>query len=1239
MEGSSPIPLYLFQVLEHEYSALHGEELTTWDWKFKAGHIKDAAKLVAELGLVPPGSSPQKDQASDGETKSRTASSVTVDPDRLARSKLIAYLRGKLEQNKELTKRLREAPDAAEVAEALNTFLKDPDLFKEERFSHYWLNTSTRDLRDVRQSLSEEEREHFHRLLLEDAFPDCLEKIHRIRLNEIYQRIHAKKQTALCLSGGGIRSGTFALGVLQGLARHDLLGKFHYLSTVSGGGYIGSWLSAWIHRHRLGLKGVTRELANHAPPTKIDPDPTPIRYLRNYSSFLTPKVGLLSADSWTLVGIYLRNLLLNWIVLIPLLLGLLTLPRLIVSATIAPIKQNQPLFNLPILFGGEYGVYPRRIFLAAGFLLIVWALAYIMFNRPTVREELRQSSRFWRSHATQRSFQWFCLLPLSAAAFCLTTYWAWSSQNQRLPKEWYWFLGFGLSATFFAWLISSSVIGRFRILNLEFIYLLVTGGVGGVLLWLLTYFFDPFRDAGVLDWKAVADWSLRTWAAQIYACLATPAFVLIVLLGATIYVGLSSVSPRIDDEDREWWARLGAWVLIVILGWTVFTALVIFGPLALWSAPKLLGSLGTVSGILAAIAGRSAKTPANNKGPTIEGSAKSSLTSLIIAKGLPLLAAIFLGFLVIVLSMATTEISKFLAFRWPEFVSRYTTYPSLSVDHFVDFIYSMPDKESWMRNNLAHLSVLHLTSLKFVVGLGAALFLIGLGISFLINLNLFSLHAGYRNRLIRAFLGASRPNHERKPNPFTGFDPADNMSMHELRPGLFREDDFPQAVALANVLLNFKDPEVAKDYPDGAAIAQYLTERDLLSNLQTITNPDAFSLKLLAALRKDLNVVLRDRSLAEKFKQLAELVNNSERKPGYVYLNRGILEKAFNPLIENWTLNEDYRLLPVINTTLNLVGGDNLAWQQRKAEPFSFSPLYSGCFRLGYRDSRFYGGRDTGGISIGTAAAISGAAASSNMGYYTTSPVLSLVLTFFNVRLGWWLGNPGTAGRDTFELRAPKSSVTPVVDEALGLTDDKNKYVYLTDGGHFDNLGLYEMVLRRCHVIVLSDAVADSQFRFGDLGNAIRKIRIDLGIPIEFTALPIFPPDSGQTAKGMYWAVARIRYSCIDEGAKDGLLLYIKPTVYGREPRDVLEYRRSHPAFPHQSTADQFFDEPQFESYRVLGSHMMDQMCGSGNDALTLNQAISNAVAKLINDQNGAPADPELKSWWDEWSCSCEKTS
>jgi hypothetical protein len=408
---------------------------------------------------------------------------------------------------------------------------------------------------------------------------------------------------------------------------------------------------------------------------------------------------------------------------------------------------------------------------------------------------------------------------------------------------------------------------------------------------------------------------------------------------------------------------------------------------------------------------------------------------------------------------------------------------------------------------------------------------------------------------------------------------------------------------------------------------------------------------MVAALRKDLNAALQDEALSSQsfVKDLPDtqvqtnaVAADQQRSAWpaeelrytatHILANRRVLEAAYPNLIRPRRGSDDYKLMPLINTTLNLVGGDNLAWQQRKAEPFSVTPLHSGCFRLGYRDSRIYGGSDTGGISIGTAASISGAAASSNMGYYTTSPVLSLVLTFFNVRLGWWLGNPGAAGNDTFTLRAPKGSVAPVLEEALGMTDDRNAYVYLTDGGHFENLGIFEMVLRRCHIIVVSDAAADPDYRFSDLGNAIRKVRIDLGVPIEFTALPIFSgsPDGG--SKGSYWAIARIRYSCIDgPNVRDGLLLYIKPAVYGVEPQDVLEYKRSHPTFPHQSTADQFFDEPQFESYRILSSYIMDQIAGEQTGAIDLYELIARAVGQLspTNGDNG-PRDSGL-SWTTEW--------
>ena len=175
--------------------------------------------------------------------------------------------------------------------------------------------------------------------------------------------------------------------------------------------------------------------------------------------------------------------------------------------------------------------------------------------------------------------------------------------------------------------------------------------------------------------------------------------------------------------------------------------------------------------------------------------------------------------------------------------------------------------------------------------------------------------------------------------------------------------------------------------------------------------------------------------------------------------------------------------------------------------------------------SRYYGGPR--GVSLGTAITISGAAASPNMGYHS-SPLVTFLMTFFNARLGWWLGNPGRAGDNTFYLSSPRFTVRPVVAEAFGLTDSTSPYVYLSDGGHFDNLGLYEMVLRRCHFIVVSDAGCDATCGLNDLGGAIRKIRADEGqqhlprLPaIAVTAYAAARDREQALAAGYDWHVAK----------------------------------------------------------------------------------------------------------------------
>jgi hypothetical protein len=310
------------------------------------------------------------------------------------------------------------------------------------------------------------------------------------------------------------------------------------------------------------------------------------------------------------------------------------------------------------------------------------------------------------------------------------------------------------------------------------------------------------------------------------------------------------------------------------------------------------------------------------------------------------------------------------------------------------------------------------------------------------------------------------------------------------------------------------------------------------------------------------------------------------------------------------------RPLPVVNMALNLVGGENLAWQERKAESFTASPLHCGSAKLGYRPSETYGGK--GGMSLGTAVAISGAAANPNMGYNSSSAV-TFVMALFNARLGAWLGNPGPAGASTFRHSGP-GATSPywLLREAFGGTDDRRWYVNLSDGGHFDNLGLYEMVRRRCGFVLVCDAGQDLACRFDDLGSAIRKIRIDLGISITFPGdgIRILPKNVNERApRGAYCATGQINYADVDADAPPGTLIYVKPAICGVEPYDVYNYARASADFPHETTADQWFSESQFEAYRILGKTAMLAITATATaqsiDLDALSTAIRTYLTKL----------------------------
>jgi hypothetical protein len=282
-------------------------------------------------------------------------------------------------------------------------------------------------------------------------------------------------------------------------------------------------------------------------------------------------------------------------------------------------------------------------------------------------------------------------------------------------------------------------------------------------------------------------------------------------------------------------------------------------------------------------------------------------------------------------------------------------------------------------------------------------------------------------------------------------------------------------------------------------------------------------------------------------------------------------------------LRRDFRgPFPIFNCTLNLGGSSDLTVHSRHSASFSLTPLRCGSDRpaVGYAPTFSVdpnGPSFAGGVKLGQAVAISGAAASPNMGY-NTSPLVALLLTMFNVRLGWWFPNPGRSGWSSKGLRF---SLYYLTRELLGLADEKRLFLNVSDGGHFENLGVYELVRRRCKVIIACDGECDEQLQFGGLGNLIRICATDFGAVIELDVRPIGQQRDDHSLS--HCAVGRIRYS----NGTVGFLIYLKASITGDEDIGVTQYRSAHPTFPHETTANQFFSEDQFESYRKLGHHIV----------------------------------------------------
>jgi hypothetical protein len=285
---------------------------------------------------------------------------------------------------------------------------------------------------------------------------------------------------------------------------------------------------------------------------------------------------------------------------------------------------------------------------------------------------------------------------------------------------------------------------------------------------------------------------------------------------------------------------------------------------------------------------------------------------------------------------------------------------------------------------------------------------------------------------------------------------------------------------------------------------------------------------------------------------------------------------------------------PILNTNLLLVQSKERRRRLRGGDNFVLTPRYCGSNATGWVDCQdLMADR----MTLPTAMAISGAAANPNTGSggvgLTRNRLISVLMAFIGLRLGYWLPN---FGRDRPPSWLP-NHVWPGLSTALPFGHHEDDwFLELSDGGHFENLGLYELVRRRPRLIIVCDGAQDPDFAFEDLQRAQRRITADFGATLDLapeTLERLIPnktdhrfPESDLKLSGTGHIIGTIRYA----DKSTATLIYLKTTLIEDLPLALLGYRGANPAFPDQSTADQFFDEEQFEAYRELGFIIAERM-------------------------------------------------
>jgi hypothetical protein len=296
-------------------------------------------------------------------------------------------------------------------------------------------------------------------------------------------------------------------------------------------------------------------------------------------------------------------------------------------------------------------------------------------------------------------------------------------------------------------------------------------------------------------------------------------------------------------------------------------------------------------------------------------------------------------------------------------------------------------------------------------------------------------------------------------------------------------------------------------------------------------------------------------------------------------------------------LDSQFTPYHLLNVTLNLSTTSQAYSADRRGDFFFFSKRYIGSISTGYCKTEEMEAQSKD-LNLATAMAISAAAAAPNIGK-STIKALVFILAMLNIRYDYWLFNPGRVRSG--DKHSGRAGPAYFLRELTSDLSADSKYVNLSDGGHIENLGLYELIRRECRLIIAGDSEEDLGLTFSGLSDLIRLVQIDFGVIIVMDGL-----DAIRNGE-QHHAIGNIYY----RNNKVGKLIYLKTSLLGdyslrdslapaeyqtSKVRDddfmfdnnpyIAHYKTQEPTFPHQSSANQFYDETQFECYRALGYQM-----------------------------------------------------